>query len=82
MSQVLFNRNTDDIIALGVIGDYRCTCSEPVEVWCDMVTDGGGWTVVLHRQKQTPQVNFNESWSTYKSGFGSADGEYYIGEFL
>ncbi|XP_063591508.1 ficolin-2-like [Penaeus indicus] len=58
---------------------FSCSCSEPVRVWCDMETDGGGWTVFMTRQRQTPQVNFNRSWTEYRTGFGDAEGEFWLG---
>ncbi|XP_047493390.1 ficolin-2-like isoform X2 [Penaeus chinensis] len=58
---------------------FSCSCSEPVRVWCDMETDGGGWTVFMARQRQTPQVNFNRSWTEYRTGFGDAEGEFWLG---
>lgn len=63
------------------VGRYRCKCeAQKVRVWCDMDTDGGGWTVFLTRQKQTPQLEFNRSWVEYRSGFGDPHGEYWLGE--
>ena len=53
---------------------------ETVEVWCDMDTDGGGWTVFLNRQRQTPKLDFAQTWTTYADGFGSPTGEYWLGE--
>lgn len=38
----------------------------------------GGWTVIQRNQKDTP-VTWAESWSTYKYGFGSVRGEYWLG---
>ena len=45
-----------------------------------MDTKGGGWTVFLHRQRQTPQLDFAQTWTSYKDGFGTPTGEYWLGE--
>ncbi|KAK8745920.1 hypothetical protein OTU49_000117 [Cherax quadricarinatus] len=58
---------------------FTCTCNGPVRVWCDMETDGGGWTVFLKRQNQSRQVNFNRTWAEYKDGFGDPSREYWLG---
>ncbi|KAK4299159.1 hypothetical protein Pmani_028536 [Petrolisthes manimaculis] len=60
---------------------FTCSCNKPVLVWCDMETDGGGWTVFLSRQdtSPSPQVDFNRTWQEYKDGFGSPYDEYYLG---
>ncbi|MBN3316186.1 ANGL7 protein, partial [Atractosteus spatula] len=49
----------------------------PVEVFCDMDTEGGGWTVIQRRQDGT--VNFNRSWKEYKEGFGDLHTEFWLG---
>ncbi|KAK8745863.1 hypothetical protein OTU49_000057 [Cherax quadricarinatus] len=81
-------RPTDcsDYLLLGYItsGVYKiypfnCRCTKPVEVWCDMETDGGGWTVFLSRHNLTNRENFNRTWSDYSAGFGNASGEYWLG---
>ncbi|KAF2359458.1 Fibrinogen alpha/beta/gamma chain C-terminal globular domain [Trinorchestia longiramus] len=53
------------------------------QVHCDMETDDGGWLVIQRRVKVDPQVNFDQSWHTYKKGFGDLESEFWIGnEFL
>ncbi|KAI8492143.1 hypothetical protein Bbelb_300400 [Branchiostoma belcheri] len=60
-------------------GVYRITLQNnaPVEVYCDMDTDGGGWTVIQRRIDGT--VPFNSTWAEYKRGFGNTAGEHWLG---
>nr|XP_019919326.2 fibrinogen-like protein 1 [Crassostrea gigas]XP_034320662.1 fibrinogen-like protein 1 [Crassostrea gigas] len=48
-----------------------------VTVYCDMETDGGGWTAIQRRQGGS--VNFNKTWTDYKNGFGVPEGSYWLG---
>ena len=47
-------------------------------VYCDMITDGGGWTVI-QRNKKDSSVNFNKNWTDYEKGFGNLTTEFWYG---
>ena len=49
----------------------------PMNVYCDMVTGGGRWTVIQRRVDRT--TNFYLNWTDYKRGFGSLTGSFWLG---
>ena len=48
----------------------------PVSVYCNFDT-GGEWTVIQRRFNGS--VNFYRGWEAYKKGFGTSNGEYWLG---
>ncbi|KAF8777158.1 Techylectin-5A like protein [Argiope bruennichi] len=54
-------------------------CSS-IEVFCDMVTDGGGWIVIQRRcQYGNGEDYFVKNWNEYKNGFGNIKKEFWLG---
>ena len=51
----------------------------PVAAYCDLETDGGGWTVIQRRADIQPRQDFNLGWSSYRRGFGQLDAEFWWG---
>ncbi|XP_052090047.1 ryncolin-1-like isoform X2 [Mytilus californianus] len=48
-----------------------------IKAYCDMSTDGGGWTVIQRRVNGT--TDFERNWVDYREGFGDPQKEYWLG---
>ncbi|GBN98240.1 Techylectin-5A [Araneus ventricosus] len=58
----------------------RVSEDKPLQVSCDMNTDGGGWTVIQRRGDfgRTKDYFFKD-WKSYKKGFGDIDKDFWLG---
>ncbi|XP_063288385.1 tenascin isoform X3 [Pelobates fuscus] len=73
-SQALLNGETaTGMYTIYANGDQ----SLPMEVYCDMSVDGGGWIVFLRRTDGSEE--FNRNWRTYAAGFGNPSNEFFLG---
>ncbi|XP_018085084.1 tenascin isoform X4 [Xenopus laevis] len=73
-SQALLNGETaSGIYTIYANGDQ----SQPMEVYCDMSVDGGGWIVFLRRTDGSE--DFYRNWKTYAAGFGNSNNEFFMG---
>ncbi|XP_038821651.1 tenascin-like [Salvelinus namaycush] len=73
-SQALLNGDTTSGIYTIYVGGEE---SQPIQVYCDMTTDGGGWMVFLRRQ--SGKLEFFRNWKNYTGGFGDINGEFWFG---
>lgn len=63
--------------ASGVYSVAEFGSHEKFDVYCDMNTDGGGWTVFHNRFDGS--VDFYRNFSQYENGFGLLTGEFWLG---
>ena len=47
-------------------------------VYCDMSTKHGGWTVI-QRNRKNSELSFNRNWREYEEGFGDLSGDFWAG---
>ncbi|KAK1786928.1 hypothetical protein P4O66_017300 [Electrophorus voltai] len=72
----LYNRNYK------ISGEYKLPKDDflrtpDLDVYCDMETNGGGWTVIQRRK--VGLTSFDRDWKQYKNGFGTIRGDFWLG---
>uniref|UniRef100_A0A673KUG5 Tenascin-like n=1 Tax=Sinocyclocheilus rhinocerous TaxID=307959 RepID=A0A673KUG5_9TELE len=73
-SQTLLNgETTSGLYTIYLRGEE----TQPLQVYCDMTTDGGGWIVFVRRQ--SGKVEFFRNWKNYTAGFGDLNDEFWLG---
>ncbi|XP_029300908.1 tenascin-like isoform X2 [Cottoperca gobio] len=73
-AQILLNGETTSGLYTVYVGGEE---SQPIQVYCDMATDGGGWMVFLRRQNG--KLEFFRNWKNYTAGFGNMSDEFWLG---
>lgn len=73
-SQALLNGDTSSGLYTIYLGGDE---SQPLQVYCDMSTDGGGWIIFLRRQ--SGRLEFFRNWKNYTAGFGDMNDEFWLG---
>ncbi|XP_021366377.1 fibrinogen-like protein A [Mizuhopecten yessoensis] len=69
--------NCGDVPTCNGSGVYTLTpTGSNVDVFCDLDTAGGPWTIIASRYDGS--VDFYKSWNEYKNGFGSLTGEFWL----
>ncbi|XP_071837318.1 uncharacterized protein [Apostichopus japonicus] len=67
--------STEDSNSIRLIQPAGWT-GNPFQVMCD-VSDGGGWLVFQRRVDSS--LSFHRDWNEYREGFGTADGNFWLG---
>ncbi|XP_033725002.1 angiopoietin-related protein 7-like [Pecten maximus] len=72
-------KSCGDLNPSSLSGVYRISSvpGNSFDVYCDMDSDGGPWTVIQNRKSK--EVDFYRNWDQYKHGFGDLQGNFWLG---
>ncbi|XP_064197742.1 tenascin-N isoform X2 [Anguilla rostrata] len=73
-TQIMTNGNSESGVYTIYVNNDR---SKPIQVYCDMATDGGGWAVLQRRT--SGKLDFMKRWRQYVQGFGDLTDEFWLG---
>lgn len=59
------------------IYEISIAAGKTLKVFCDMATDGGGWTAFQRRVDAS--TNFKRGWNEYRQGFGNLTTNFWLG---
>lgn len=68
-----------NVSGVATIYPFTCCPDRALTVYCDMETDGGGWTVIQRRDQYRMQEDFFRQWSDYAEGFGNVSLDFWLG---
>ncbi|CAL8142462.1 unnamed protein product [Orchesella dallaii] len=72
-------------VSSGVYSIFPRKNDNSTDVYCDMETDGGGWTVIQRRGEPVDPLagerreSFIRTWNEYEDGFGSLTSDFWLG---
>ncbi|XP_060604596.1 techylectin-5B-like [Ruditapes philippinarum] len=77
MEYLFYPTSCRSLTAMGNAGNGVKQLRQGFEVYCDQLTDGGGW--IVFQRRLNGKTDFYRTWAEYKNGFGDLNGEFWLG---